>query len=83
MPTVPLLSLWQCLFVQTFFLRYAGDGDKFRCKYVGSCDVTVATRTHCKCCRYEKCLRVGMRRRGKHSCTVFIAVMISLFTFAW
>lgn len=52
-----------CVPCKTFFLRYAGDGDKFKCKYVGSCDVSVATRTHCKCCRYEKCLRVGMRRR--------------------
>jgi len=58
--------------VQTFFLRYAGDGDKFQCKYSGRCAVLVATRTHCKSCRYEKCLRVGMRRRGM--CTVVFII---------
>ena len=56
---VRLLSL------QTFFLRYTNESVQFTCrKASGDCAVTVGTRTQCKYCRYRKCLRVGMCRRG-------------------
>ena len=59
-------------FLQTFFLRYAGD-NSFVCKRAKNCEITVYSRTHCKFCRMMKCLDVGMCRkgRGNYVCIVF------------
>ena len=49
---------------QTFFLRYAGDNFAFVCKKNRNCEISITSRTHCKFCRYQKCLMVGMCRKG-------------------
>lgn len=52
-----------CVPCKTFFLRYAGEDFAYECKYAKDCQISAATRTHCKHCRYQKCLAAGMRRR--------------------
>lgn len=52
------------LLLQTFYLRYAGSNQSFSCKERRCCAITVASRTNCKFCRYQKCIRVGMHRKG-------------------
>ena len=63
-----------CRLFQTFFLRYAGDGFSFVCKANKDCDISVSTRTQCKYCRYQKCLRAGMYRRGIDDCRFLLHI---------
>ena len=36
--------------------------NEFQCKHDNSCKINTETRNDCQKCRFEKCLRVGMRR---------------------
>ena len=37
------------------------DNVAYVCKFDGKCEITVNTRKRCQKCRYEKCLKVGMK----------------------
>lgn len=54
-----------CCFFQTFFLRYGGGNCVFECKFEKNCEITSASRTQCKYCRYQKCIQAGMCRKGE------------------
>ena len=56
-----------CLPCKTFFVRYSGEKTPMKCRTgKRTCDINEATRVSCKACRYAKCIRVGMKRKGKH-----------------
>ncbi|ESN90636.1 hypothetical protein HELRODRAFT_70853, partial [Helobdella robusta] len=69
-----------CVPCKTFFLRYADEHAQFQCKFNGNCEITLTTRTNCKHCRYQKCVKQGMYRKvrnpqvqlaeGQHKCVV-------------
>ena len=54
------LSCYSC---RAFFRRANQESKKavFECKFDGNCEVTVKTRRKCQKCRYELCLKAGMR----------------------
>lgn len=37
------------------------------CLRGASCHVAIATRKKCPACRFDKCLRVGMKLEGEHN----------------
>ncbi|ELU14753.1 hypothetical protein CAPTEDRAFT_132489 [Capitella teleta] len=39
---------------------------KFQCSGNDQCDITSATRTTCKACRFSKCISVGMKLEGNY-----------------
>eukprot|EP00095_Tigriopus_kingsejongensis_P005279 snap_masked-scaffold464_size163657-processed-gene-0.14 protein:Tk05279 transcript:snap_masked-scaffold464_size163657-processed-gene-0.14-mRNA-1 annotation:"ecdysone receptor a isoform" len=54
------LSCYSC----RAFFRRANQASKktvFQCKYEANCEITVKTRRKCQSCRYNLCLRAGMR----------------------
>jgi len=50
-------------FAQGFFRRSVKERDclKYQCLHSGTCTITSQTRNVCKACRYNRCLRVGMK----------------------
>lgn len=47
-----------------FFKRNIAKGETFKCHFGGSCDVTPKTRSHCKACRFKRCMETGMSIDG-------------------
>jgi len=47
---------------------------KFLCTNGESCIIDSANRTNCKCCRFAKCLRVGMTLEGTVDCPYTLCV---------
>lgn len=52
-----------CYSCKAFFRRatQTGKDKKYRCKASRSCDVTNTNRRSCQFCRFNKCLRIGMK----------------------
>ncbi|UMM31314.1 hypothetical protein L5515_012842 [Caenorhabditis briggsae] len=53
-----------CSACTAFFRRTVAKNHKYRCKGNNTCEVLSTVRKMCKCCRYAKCLAVGMRKEG-------------------
>ncbi|XP_078593130.1 nuclear receptor subfamily 1 group D member 1-like isoform X2 [Branchiostoma floridae x Branchiostoma japonicum] len=56
-----------CEACKKFFIRSTKDGGdrtKFKCSKQQKCDITKQTRSQCQYCRLQKCLAVGMARKG-------------------
>ncbi|KAI8514754.1 hypothetical protein Bbelb_073450 [Branchiostoma belcheri] len=56
-----------CAGLKKFFIRSTKDGGdrtKFKCSKQQKCDITKQTRSQCQYCRLQKCLAVGMARKG-------------------
>ncbi|XP_053212983.1 nuclear hormone receptor HR96-like isoform X1 [Panonychus citri] len=49
-----------CESCKAFFRRTANERDKLACPFNDNCEITIATRKHCRKCRLEKCFAVGM-----------------------
>lgn len=59
-----LLSLLLCS--QAFFIRSTSEKTSiFECPGDRRCNISVHTRTACKFCRFQKCLKAGMTRKGQ------------------
>ena len=57
------VSLWRSLLLpcRAFFRRHTQQEDLPECRAGGRCNITSKVRKHCQACRYDKCLRNGMR----------------------
>ena len=56
-----------CYSCRAFFRRIhklTVDKPKFVCKFGGDCEITLKTRRKCKRCRYDLCVRAGMRPKS-------------------
>ncbi|CAJ0608939.1 unnamed protein product [Cylicocyclus nassatus] len=51
-----------CRACAAFFRRTLSLRLKYKCRFSGSCEVTQKKRYSCRHCRFEKCVRVGMRK---------------------
>ncbi|GMR46773.1 hypothetical protein PMAYCL1PPCAC_16968, partial [Pristionchus mayeri] len=49
-----------CNGCKTFFRRVITENRTYSCKAYGNCEIDKDRRCSCRCCRYNKCLRVGM-----------------------
>ncbi len=77
-----------CLVIQAFYLRMALDasGRSEACEQRGCCDITPTSRS-CRSCRYQRCLAVGMCRRGTlylvtnslHVCYLLLTCVLFVF----
>ncbi|XP_033102511.1 uncharacterized protein LOC117105468 [Anneissia japonica] len=57
-----------CEACKSFFIRSTKKGEpKFKCSNNGLCTITPTSRLLCQCCRYQKCLEVGMCRKVKEN----------------
>ncbi|VDM59967.1 unnamed protein product [Angiostrongylus costaricensis] len=48
-----------------FFRRTVLRDQKFTCRFKHQCVVDKSMRCACRCCRFNKCVRVGMKREGE------------------
>ncbi|PAV73268.1 hypothetical protein WR25_14336 isoform H [Diploscapter pachys] len=51
-----------CRACAAFFRRTVAHDKIYTCRDKSSCDIHTSVRCMCKSCRYEKCLRMGMRK---------------------
>ena len=49
-----------CLSCRAFFRRSVSKSHTYICHEGKRCSILITTRTHCRHCRYRKCLRAGM-----------------------
>ena len=64
-------SVFSCEGCKGFFKRTVQKNLQYACKETQSCVINKYTRNSCQYCRFQKCLAVGMKREGKHSCQSF------------
>ncbi|XP_071963599.1 uncharacterized protein [Antedon mediterranea] len=58
-----------CEACKSFFIRSTKKGEpQFKCSNNRLCTITPTSRLLCQCCRYQKCLEVGMCRKVKQNC---------------
>ncbi|CAG2110896.1 unnamed protein product, partial [Medioppia subpectinata] len=50
-----------CDSCKSFFRRTALK-NKFKCRFEGTCNITLGSRKSCKKCRFDKCIAVGMKK---------------------
>ncbi|CAI2356882.1 unnamed protein product [Caenorhabditis sp. 36 PRJEB53466] len=51
-----------CRACAAFFRRTLTMNLRYKCRFDRKCEVSFNKRYSCRCCRYEKCVRVGMRK---------------------
>ncbi|KAL6732510.1 hypothetical protein Aduo_003263 [Ancylostoma duodenale] len=56
--------LLKTLYFQGFFRRTVLRDQKFTCRFKHQCVVDKSMRCACRCCRFNKCVRVGMKREA-------------------
>ncbi|KAK7103142.1 uncharacterized protein [Littorina saxatilis] len=55
-----------CLPCKSFFIRCTKDGEPYILKQChGTCDVSKHLRNRCQFCRFQRCVAIGMTRKGK------------------
>ena len=71
--------------LQSFFIRCTRDSTpSFICLADSCCDVTHSNRLRCQACRYQKCLRIGMTRKGSYFRFVLpLARIFFIFSWTW
>jgi len=60
-------GIFSCESCKGFFKRTVQNRKNYVCLRGASCHVAIATRKKCPACRFDKCLRVGMKLEGKTS----------------
>jgi len=58
-------GIFSCESCKGFFKRTVQNRKNYVCLRGSSCPVTIATRKKCPACRFEKCLKMGMKLEGK------------------
>lgn len=58
-------GIFSCESCKGFFKRTVQNRKNYVCLRGSSCPVTVTTRKKCPACRFEKCLKMGMKLEGK------------------
>ncbi|CAG2107174.1 unnamed protein product [Medioppia subpectinata] len=51
-----------CDSCKSFFRRTALKNKPFKCRFEGTCNITLGSRKSCKKCRFDKCIAVGMKK---------------------
>lgn len=57
-------GIFSCESCKGFFKRTVQNRKNYVCLRGSSCPVTIATRKKCPACRFEKCLKMGMKLEG-------------------
>ena len=57
-------GIFSCESCKGFFKRTVQNKKNYACQRGGACPVTTNTRKKCAACRFEKCLRMGMKLEG-------------------
>ncbi|CAD5218236.1 unnamed protein product [Bursaphelenchus okinawaensis] len=57
----PHFGVPSCRACSAFFRRSIVEGRKYKCSHKNDCEVTSDVRNCCRCCRYAKCLQMGMK----------------------
>ncbi len=58
-------GIFSCESCKGFFKRTVQNRKNYVCLRGASCHVAIATRKKCPACRFDKCLRVGMKLEGE------------------
>ncbi len=58
-------GIFSCESCKGFFKRTVQNKKNYVCLRGAACPVTIATRKKCPACRFDKCLRTGMKLEGK------------------
>lgn len=75
-------GIFSCESCKGFFKRTVQNKKNYVCLRGANCHVSISTRKKCPACRFNKCLRMGMKLEGKlivHHLTLFL--MMSNDTF--
>ena len=62
-------GIFSCESCKGFFKRTVQNKKNYVCLRGAQCPVTIATRKKCPACRFEKCLRTGMKLEGEKLCS--------------
>ena len=71
-------GVFTCEGCKCFFNRTVRYKLSYTCESSGNCRIDRQNRTQCQHCRFQKCVKVGMRRDGKF---VFRLVSIGIYFF--
>ena len=66
-------GIFSCESCKGFFKRTVQNKKNYVCLRGAQCPVSIATRKKCPACRFDKCLKTGMKLEGKkleveHAC---------------
>ncbi|TNN26507.1 Nuclear receptor subfamily 5 group A member 2 [Liparis tanakae] len=62
-------GLLTCESCKGFFKRTVQNNKTYTCAESRACGIDVTQRKRCPCCRFQKCLHVGMRLEGEGLCS--------------
>jgi hypothetical protein len=69
-------GIFSCESCKGFFKRTVQNRKNYVCLRGSSCPVTIATRKKCPACRFEKCLKMGMKLEGKSFVTALNVIQL-------
>ena len=70
-------GVFTCEGCKCFFNRTVRYKLSYTCESSGNCRIDRQNRTQCQHCRFEKCVKVGMRRDGKLLLPLYINFLLS------
>lgn len=71
-------GVFSCEGCKGFFKRTIRKDIVYACRASGSCVIDTRQRNRCQYCRYQKCLRQGMKREGKFYFNLVVADEITM-----
>ena len=74
-------GIFSCESCKGFFKRTVQNKKNYVCLRGAQCPISIATRKKCPACRFEKCLKTGMKLEGKAMCVCVLTIYDSFYVF--